>query len=163
MASRALGPAEGSKSSNGSSQQDATPQPKMSEQRVRDGPSSIMENGMRPNPSEQQSKKVAQLAGLSANAANTAARNAARPNADPQPATTATQKTETPATATRPAPPADAEVEGTAVPNVDGKETPRHHEVRCMFATLISIVAPEILSNIFAVFFQHGFAYGPDH
>ena len=118
---------------------------------------------MRPNPAEQQSKKVAQLAGLSANAANTAARNAPRPTADSQPATTATQKTEAPATATRPAPPADAKTEGTAVPNVDGKETPRHHEVTCMLATSVSIIAPERLSNIFAVLFQPGFTYGPDH
>ena len=118
---------------------------------------------MRPNPAEQQSKKVAQLAGLSANAANTAARNAARLNADPQSATTATQKAEAPATAPRPAPPADAKTEGTAVPNVDGKETPRHHEVTCMLATSVPIIASGTLSNIFAVLFQPGFASGPDH
>ena len=118
---------------------------------------------MRPNPAEEQSKKVAQLAGLSANAANTAARNAARPNADPQPATTATQKTETPAMAPRPAPLADAKTEGTAVPNVDGKETPRHHQVTGMLATPVLIIASGTLLNIFAVLFQPGFAYGPDH
>lgn len=140
MAARALGPSEGSKSAAASSLQDpALQQSKKSEHAVGNGPSLAEDAAMRPKAAEVQSNKPVQQAGPSANAANTAARSAAGPKVDIQPVNTGVQNVEAHAPAPRQAAPADGKSEGTAVSSVDGKDTPRHHEVTCMHAPSVPV------------------------
>ena len=137
MSARALGPPEGSKSSTASTLQDPTPQQgRASEKMLREGPPSSEDNGLRQKKADVQPKKAAQHLGTPANAANAAARSVAGLKDDPQSVTSAVQNKDAPAAASRPAEPADSKAEGTAVPSADGKDTPRHHEVTCMFAIL---------------------------
>lgn len=133
MAARALGPAEGSKAVAAPSQQDpVSQQGKSSDMGARDAASSSENNSMRRKAAELQPKKAAQQGGPAANAANTAARSVAGPKADAQLASAAASSAQAPAAVPRPAAAADGKAAGTAVPSVDGKDTPRHHEVTCI-------------------------------
>ena len=133
MAARALGPAEGSKVVAAPSQQDpASQQGKGSDIGASNAASSSENNGMRRRVAELQPKKATQQAGPAANAANTAARSVAGPKPDAQSASAAASSAQPPAAVPRPAPAGDGKAAGTAVPSVDVKDTPRHHEVTCM-------------------------------
>ena len=133
MAAQALGPADGSKALAAPSQQNPVSQlGKGSESVPSNAASSSENNGIRRRAAELHPKKAAQQARPAANAANTAARSVAGPKADPQPASIAASSAQPPAAVPRPAVAADGKAAGTAVPSVDGKDIPRHHEVTCM-------------------------------
>ena len=115
-------------------------QGKASERMQRDGPPTSEDNGVRQKTAEVQSKKAPQQGGTPGNAANTAPRSVSGPKSEAQPVPAPMQNTEASAPVSRSAGHADSKAEGTAVPSGDGKDTPRHHEVTCMTASLLCIL-----------------------
>ncbi len=141
VAARALGPPEGSKASTASTLQDPmSQQGKANERTPRDGPPTSEDNGVRQKTAELQSKKAPQHGGTPANAANTAPRSVSGAKSEAQPIPAPMQKPEASAPVSRSAGSADSKAEGTAVSSGDGKDTPRHHEVTCMTASLLCIL-----------------------